>query len=305
LGRSAKNPFQEYLSEISKKLFNKEPEYYDDFYFYRNKVYSKIENDFSSINPVELIKKVLENLDFDLSRIHFDTEDRNNKYISPICFFVKIPEDIRILYKNESPYFDFQACFHESGHAAHASSVDKDIEYWNKYYMPEGITEVFSIFFERLTKNNDFLAESELNINKETIDKLNYLNKFMELYFITFYVTNSLMKLEYWQKNLTIEQASELYSKLLKEYTGIEMPGEYWLLHHILPESIMYVPSYLIAAVRASELETFLKYKFGSKWWKEKNAGKELKEIMSPGAKINLNHFSKFDSNLYMKEIVS
>ncbi len=127
----------------------------------------------------------------------------------------------------------------------------------------------------------------------------------MELYFITFYVTNSLMKLEYWQKNLTIEQASELYSKLLKEYTGIEMPGEYWLLHHILPESIMYVPSYLIAAVRASELETFLKYKFGSKWWKDKNAGKELKEIMSPGAKINLNHFSKFDSNLYMKEIVS
>jgi hypothetical protein len=74
----------------------------------------------------------------------------------------------------------------------------------------------------------------------------------MELFFVTFYPANSLMKLEYWKENLSIHQASELYSRLIKEYTGFKMPGEYWLLHHILPESIMYVPSYLLAAVRAA-----------------------------------------------------
>ena len=199
----------------------------------------------------------------------------------------------------------FRLVSHEAGHAVHASSINKDIDHWDKYYMPEGITEVFSIFFEGLTKNNDFLTESELNIKKESISKLNYLNKFMELYFITFYTVNSLMKIDYWKNNLSIEQASDLYSKLLKEYTGIEMPGEYWLLHHILPESIMYVPSYLIAAVRASELETFLKNKFGNEWWKEKSVGKELKEIMSPGAKLDLYYFSKLDPDSYIKEINS
>ncbi len=132
--------------DVSKKIFNKDPEYYDDFYFYRNKVYSNIENDFASVNPINIFKKTLNNLDFDLSRIHFDTEDRNNKYISPICFFVRIPEDIRVLYKNESPYFDFQACFHEAGHAVHASSINKDIDHWDKYYTPEGITGIFYIF---------------------------------------------------------------------------------------------------------------------------------------------------------------
>jgi len=38
LGNSAKKPFKEYLLDVSKKIFNKDPEYYDDFYFYRNKV---------------------------------------------------------------------------------------------------------------------------------------------------------------------------------------------------------------------------------------------------------------------------
>jgi hypothetical protein len=86
---------------------------------------------------------------------------------------------------------------------------------------------------------------------------------------------------------LSIDQACELYSKLIKEYTGFEMPGEYWLLHHILPESIMYVPSYLLAGVRAAELDVYIRNKYGDEWWKEKQAGKDLREIMKPGGKID------------------
>lgn len=306
LGNRAKKPFKEALTDISKKILGREPEYYDDFYYFRNKVYSDIENNFSLIEPIDKVKSVLNDLNFDLSKIHFDNEDRKNKYISPVCFFVQIPDDIRVLYKSESPYFDLQACFHETGHAVHASSIDKDINYWDKYQMSTGILEIFSIFFERLTKNNAFLADI-IPTNTEDRSKFNELNsrnKFIELFFITFYTANSLMKLEYWKKNLTVDQASDVYSKLIKEYTGFEMPGEYWLLHHILPDSIMYVPSYLLAAVRASELDMHMQNKFGSAWWKEKEAGKSLKEIMKPGAKINLQLFSKLDTEMYMKEII-
>jgi hypothetical protein len=305
LGNRAKKPFRDALTVMSKQLFGREPEYYDDFYFYRNKVYADIENNFSSVDPIDKVKNVLNTLEFDLSKIHFDGEDRKNKYISPVCFFVQIPEDIRVLYKSESPYFDLQACFHETGHAAHASSIGKDNNYWDKYQMSTGIIEIFSIFFERLTKNNTFLAEIlPKNTDLGKINELNSRNKFMELFFITFYTANSLMKLEFWRKNLTVDQASDTYSKLIKEYTGFEMPGEYWLLHHILPDSIMYVPSYLLAAVRASELDLHIQNKFGNTWWKEKEAGKVLKDIMKPGAKINLPLFSKLDPEIYMKEIL-
>jgi hypothetical protein len=102
---------------------------------------------------------------------------------------------------------------------------------------------------------------------------------------------------------LSVDQACEVYSRLIKEYTGFDMPGEYWLLHHILPESIMYVPSYLLAAVRAAELDNYTRSKFGNMWWRQKESGKNLREIMSPGAAIDLSIFSRLDSTIYMNEI--
>ena len=305
MGQRAKKPFQDALTDIGKTILEgKEPEYYDDFYYFRNKVYSDIDGSFSKIEPLGEVKKILTNMEFNLSRIHFDTENRKNKYPSPICFFVKIPDDIRVLYKNESPYFDLQACFHETGHAMHASSIDSEIEYWDKYRISMGVAEIFSIFLERLTKNTKYISSIPNSIfDQNIIEKLNTRNKFMELFFVTFYSANSLMKLEYWKRNLSIEQASELYARLIKEYTGFELPGEYWLLHHILPESIMYVPSYLLAAVRAAELDMYIKNKYGDNWWKEKEAGKKLKEIMKPGAKIDLSIFSNLNSNIFLQEI--
>lgn len=65
----------------------------------------------------------------------------------------------------------------------------------------------------------------------------------------------------------------------------------------------MYVPSYLLAAVRAAELDNYVRNKYGDKWWKEKEVGKDLREIMKPGAKIDLSIFSNLDSNTFLREI--
>ena len=305
MGQQAKKPFREALTNVSEKVLGREAEYYDDFYFFRNKVYSDMEKHFSGVDPLIEVKKTLELIQFDLSKINFDVDNRKNKYPSPICFFIQVPNDIRVLYKTESPYFDLQGCFHETGHAIHATSIDASLEYWNRYSFSMGIAEIFSILIERLTKNSNYL-ESVLGIKDENIrHELASRNNFMELFFVTFYTANSLMKAEYWRKNLSIEDANVLYSKLIKEYTGFEMPGEYWMLHHILPDAIMYVPSYLLAAVRAKELDIYLQNKFGENWWTDENAGKHLREIMKPGAKIELERFSKLDSSLFIKEIIS
>ena len=77
------------------------------------------------------------------------------------------------------------------------------------------------------------------------------------------------------------------------------------MLHHILPEAIMYVPSYMIAAIRAAELERYLSDRFSDKWWNEPSAGKKIRQIMAKGEKIKLAEFSKLDQNVFMKEICS
>jgi hypothetical protein len=75
------------------------------------------------------------------------------------------------------------------------------------------------------------------------------------------------------------------------------------MLHHILADAIMYVPSYMLAAVRATELDLHLQGSYGDDWWKQAEAGRRIREIMSPGANIDLAQFSKMDSSLFMKEI--
>lgn len=139
----------------------------------------------------------------------------------------------------------------------------------------------------------------------KSLDKIIELNKFMELFFIVFYSANSLTKMKFWADNLSIEETNKKYSEVINKHTGIEMPGQYWMLHHIMPESIMYVPSYLLAAVRAAELERKIEEKFGQNWWELKEVGTYLKSLMEEGANINLSEFSKLDSQIFLKEITN
>jgi hypothetical protein len=302
LGRQARKPFQEALHSISKKVLGRKAEYYDDFYFFRNRVYADLDKEFVGVNPTEQVRRTLATMRFDLSSIHIDTEQRKNKYPSPICFFVQVPNDIRVLYKSESPYFDLQGCYHEMGHAVHASSISAEAEYWNRYSFSMGIAEIFSIFLERLTKNRKYLSSLGIK-NNQILEEIEVRNNFMDLFFVTFYTANSLMKAEFWHEKLSIEKASDVYARLIKEYTGFEIPGEYWMLHHILPDAIMYVPSYLIAAVRAVELDHHLQDRFGEKWWTQVETGKYIREIIQPGTAINLSRFSRLDSSLFMNEL--
>ena len=302
MGRQAKRPFQEALDSISKKVLGRKAEYYDDFYFFRNRVYADLEKELVGLNPAAQVRHTLATMQFNLSSIHIDTEQRKNKYPSPICFFVQVPNDIRVLYKSESPYFDLQGCYHEMGHALHASSISAGAEYWNRYSFSMGMAEIFSIFLERLTKNRKYLSSLGIK-NNHILEEIEARNNFMGLFFVTFYTANSLMKAEFWHKKLSIEKASDIYARLIKEYTGFEIPGEYWMLHHILPDAIMYVPSYLIAAVRAVELDRHLQDRFGEKWWTQVETGKYVREIIQPGAAINLSTFSRLDSSLFMNEL--
>jgi len=304
MGRQARKPFQEALQSISKKVLGRNPEYYDDFYFFRNRVYSDLEKYFAGIRPPEQVRRTLTTMQFDLSSIYIDTERRKNKYPSPICFFVQVPNDIRVLYKSESPYFDLQGCYHEMGHAVHASSISGQAEYWNRYGFSMGIAEIFSIFLEGLTKKRKYLSSLGIK-NNAILEEIGARNNFMDLFFVTFYTANSLMKAKFWHDKLSMEKASDLYARLIKEYTGFEIPGEYWMLHHILPDAVMYVPSYLIAAVRAVELDYHLQDEFGENWWTQVEAGNYIREITQPGARIDLSRFSNLDSDLLLNELLN
>ncbi len=152
-------------------------------------------------------------------------------------------------------------------------------------------------------KKRTFLTK-QFKVSKEVAEEAVQRTRFMELYFLAFYAANSLMKIEFWEEGLSMEQANERYERYTEEFMGIRVPGKYWQLHHVMPDYDLYSPSYMIAAVRAAELDRKLENLFGANWWSDKRAGDYIRKTASDGASIKLSRFSKLDTRAYLKPLL-
>ncbi len=303
LGTGLKPSFREALEEYSNEILSREAEYYDDFYFFRSRVFRKYEESFPTKHePISKIIRTLKEMGLDAGKIAVDSSDRKRKSFSAFCSAIKVPNDVRISYRKSTPLEDFSSVFHEFGHGIHFVSIDTDATFWDKYFIADGVAEIFSIFFENLLHDQLYLKE-ELGFSDDVASDILSRFRFNELFFVAFYSANSTMKLEYWHNGLSMEQADELYSFLTEKYIGIRYPGKYWQLHHVMPDYFLYSPSYLIAAVRAIELAETLRSKFGDQYWKEKGAGTFIRSLIRSGQAIELDSFSKLDSSRYINRL--
>ena len=243
----------------------------------------------------------MKRIGLDASKIEVDAADRKGKNASAFCSGIKIPSDVRISYRKANPFEDFSAVFHEFGHAIHFSSIDPRASFYDRYGVANGVAEIFSIFFEGLMHERLFLT-SELGLPEDAAGDILERYRFNSLYFATFYAANSTLKLRYWRESLDFSSLDGLYADLTERFLGIRYPGAYWKLHHVMPEYILYSPSYLVAAVRALELRNSLVSRFGDAYWRQRGAGKAVLELMRPGQSLDLG-FSKLDEAAYVKSL--
>ncbi|MDO8661428.1 MAG: hypothetical protein Q7K43_06060, partial [Candidatus Woesearchaeota archaeon] len=146
LASGIKKQFISQWQEYSNELFNREPEYYDDLYVLRNKIFAKIPK--PKLKPLVVVQEILNKQGFGKNTIREDSADRPKKYPSPFCSFIKIPSDIRVSYKAEGSINDMTSVLHEYGHAIHASSIRPELPYWVRYNLNEGLAESFSTLYE-------------------------------------------------------------------------------------------------------------------------------------------------------------
>ena len=243
----------------------------------------------------------MKQMGLDATRIAVDDTDRKGKSASAFCSAIKVPTDVRISYRKGNPFDDFSSVFHEFGHGIHFSSIDKGLSFSDKYGVAMGVAEIFSIFFEGLVHERPFLTK-ELGLPDQMAEDIIQRFRFNGLFFTCFYAANSSLKLRYWHDSLSFQALDELYSDLTERFLGVRYPGAYWKLHHVMPEYFLYSPSYLTAAIRASELRNLLVAKFGETYWRERGSGKVVSELMRPGQGLDLG-FSKLDAATYVREL--
>jgi hypothetical protein len=150
IGDLARRPFLSAAEHYAPLTLGKDSfEYYDDFYVARGRIYSLLNKYLEKKNPLKIVGNFLSNWGFenDIAQIKVDSEDREKKSPSAFCFGVKIPTDVRVVYKNVSPFSDITSVFHEFGHAIHGTSGKVDDPYWKRYLIPMSVAETFSIHF--------------------------------------------------------------------------------------------------------------------------------------------------------------
>ncbi len=297
-----KKRYSEVFEDTTQKLLKRGPEYYDDLYFMRNIIYNDLAHKFKNVHPMNHVKKTFIKLNLDPSQIKIDDTDRHNKYPSPFCSMVKIPGDIRVSYKAENPLNDIKSVYHEMGHAIHGTYIKGDLPYENRCLHSMGLAETFSTFFESLASNKVYLME-ELGLSEELADEYIKRSKTIKFITLTFYAGNSLFKMKMWNEKIPFEKLNDVYHKEIKKSMDLEIPGEYWQLHHILPEALMYVPSYLLAYANVCEMKEKCEELGGKRWWNDKKAGEYILNVMSPGNQSPLADFSKTKPDKLIKEM--
>lgn len=303
----AKPAFLSEAETFSQEILGKPMEAFDDMYVFRHAVHAPVEDAFAEVDPVGSFAKVAKTLGFGMASITIDGEAREGKYASPVCFGVRIPGDVRVLYQQTAPVGDYESFYHEMGHAVHFASVDPQRAFHERRLMPNGVVEIFSTLFEAVAFEPRYLEE-DLGLPADKVAEVLRRRRFMELYFLTFYGANSMHKIRFWAQGLheDFAAADRLYEDLTEQYMGVRYPGVYWQTHHVLSTADMYAPSYLLANVRRAELVRVLRKRFGDAWWREPAAGEWLRtECMGPGASLDLASFSRLDVGAYVDPIVA
>jgi oligoendopeptidase F len=246
------------------------------------------------------VQRVLRGLTFKVDQIKVDAEDRPKKSPSAFCFSIQVPTDVRVVYKPVSPGTDLGSVFHEFGHGIHGISGRAHDPSWVRYVVPRSVAETFSFLFESLITNPLFLQE-DLGFPHQVVQDIMDRRHFMNLYFAVFYSANSLMKLAYWHDQLSFDQASKYWQQLTKQFYT-EIPGNYWLIHHIMANYDIYAPSYVLATIRVAGLRKQLVKEYGERWWHEPAAGKYIAGLAELRGDFPIKQFP-LDPQIFLDEI--
>lgn len=301
LGDGAKESFlraaEHYAPEV---LGKRKVEYFDDYYTWGGRIFRPLSKHFQGVSPLEKVRNFLTAWGFDAVKIKVDNEDREKKSPSAFCFGIQIPNDVRVVYRKVSPFSDFGSVFHEFGHGIHGISANPNDPVWKRYIISRSVAETFSTLNESMLDSEEYLKE-DLGLQKEAIVDILDRRHFMDLAFLTFYAANGVMKMEFWKNHYSAEQAANRWQELTKRFF-IEVPGYYWVLHHIMPNYDMYSPSYVIAAVRVNAIRKRLTEEFGEKWWRSRKAGMFVKELAATRGEFDVKVW-QLDPTDYLEEV--
>lgn len=220
------------------------------------------------------------------SNITIDAEDRPKKTPRAFCSPVRIPSDVRLVIRPVGGWKDYDAFFHEGGHAWHFGNTHQDLPPEYRYLGDNSVTEAFAFLFNYLPSNR-FWLEDRLGMKEiEEYVRFSLVNKLM---FLRRYASKLVYEMKLHQKVVTGDMG-DVYRNCLQR--GLKF--RHTELHYLEDvDDGFYCAEYLRAWILEGQLREAMEDKFGERWFSEPRAGEYLRELWSYGQKYNADELVK------------
>lgn len=196
-----------------------------------------------------------------------DLEPRPRKSPRAFCAPVRIPEEVYLVIKPQGGREDWEAFFHEAGHAEHFSHIDARLPFPLRVLGDNDLIEVYSFHMQYRLTEPSFLRDI-VGMPSDEIQPYLRLARFGKLFLLRRYVA----KLRY---ELTLhrqgpEEAPQAYRDTLGSILGIRIAPERYLED---VDDGFYSAQYLRAWMFEAMLREFLRHELGERWWANPDSG--------------------------------
>lgn len=224
----------------------------------------------------------------DQKNLLMHTEELPRKNPRAVCFAVHAPRDVRISIKPQGGRRDYQALFHEMGHAEHFANTRTDI--WEFQQLgSNAVTEGYAYLFEGLIDNPLWLQD-HTDLRGEELQAYLKLARFSDLYMLRRYMSKLLYEVKLHRGEPDPQQ---LYQSLMSRGYGFRLTEQEALRYLTDVDPLLYSADYLQAFFLQRMLETRLAERFGARWWQSPAAGEYLKSLFAHGNEFSAKELAR------------
>jgi hypothetical protein len=220
------------------------------------------------------------------TNIHIDMEERPKKTPRAFCAPVRVPDDVRLVIMPTGGWRDYDAFFHEGGHAWHFGCTAKGLPAEYRYLGDNSVTESFAFLFNYIPSNKIWLQKILGMEEPDEYVRFTLINKLM---FLRRYASKLVYEMKLHNAHVGPDY-QEVYRNCLQKGLRFRHSEKHYLED---VDDAFYCAEYLRAWILEGQIRAALEEEFGEEWFSNKKAGKFLKELWSYGQKYSADELVK------------
>jgi hypothetical protein len=243
-----------------------------------------LDSEFAARTPVDALRSTLAGLGIELDRqhnIHLDIEPRATKSARAFCSTPRVPAEVYLVIAPHGGRDDYDALFHEAGHAEHYAHTDPALPFEFRRLGDNSVTESFAFLLEGLLTEPGWLRSRLGAANPAGIVDHARAAK---LLLLRRYAAKLAYELELHAASRPLGEMPGRYAAGLTAALRVPWPRASWLAD---VDQGFYAACYLRAWALESRWRAALQEAHGEMWFSSPAAGEWLRGLWRQGQRLD------------------